>query len=119
MRKHVGLKTKLAAALRELAEIPMDDARLMTADQVLSLFQWDHTIYHADGGSDEHYNLTPLLIKQHREKTAKVDVPQIAKTKRITRAHRDFVQRLLAPRDERQPRKSKWPKRSIKKPSRK
>jgi hypothetical protein len=117
VRKHVGLKTKLAAALRELAEIPMDHAREMTADQVLSLFQFNHILLHADNKQeswvDEHWNIEPLLIKAHRERTAKIDVPQVAKTKRISKEHQDFVQRLLAPRDERQPRRSKWPKRKM------
>lgn len=120
MRKHVGLKTKLAAALRELAKIPMDHACQMTADQVIGLFEFNHTLYWVDNKHepwvDEHWNIEPLLIRAHRERTAKIDVPQIAKTKRISRAHQDFVQRLLAPRDEREPRRSKWPKRKMRKP---
>ena len=40
-------------------------------------------------------NLTPRLIVAHRVKT-KVDVKEIAKTKRITAEQQEFQQRLLA-----------------------
>ena len=113
MRKHISLKTKLAAALRELAHIPMDHAALMTADQIISLFEFHHIVYHADTANDEHWNIEPMLIKAHKERTARIDVPQIAKTKRISKAHEEFRARLLQPRDERPPRKSKWPKRTL------
>lgn len=123
MRKAVSLKSKLAAALRELAEIPMDHARQMTADQVISLFQFNHILLHRDHQHepwvDDHWNIEPLLIKAHRERTAKIDVPQIAKTKRISQAHEEFRARLLQPRDQRLPRQSKWPKRSLMKKSKK
>lgn len=105
-RKDPTLKDKLAATLRELGRIPYDHARLMTADQVISLFQFDHGIYHVHEGSDEHWNLTPLFIMPHREKT-KVDIKQIRKTDRISRAHEDFRNQLLKP-EPRKERRSKW-----------
>lgn len=114
-RKKISDTTKLAAALRELFQIPHWHAKLMTEDQLLSLFEWHHNEYHATEGSDEHWNLEPLTIKGHRARTAKIDIPQIAKTKRIKKEHDDFVRRLLAPRDERPQRQSKWPKRSFQK----
>lgn len=107
-RKHISLKTKLAAALREMAHIPRADAELMTEDQVLSLFQWHHTVYHTDSADDAHYNLEPMLIRAHRERTAKIDVPQIAKTKRISRAQAEFRQRLLTPKPDRPAKQSRW-----------
>lgn len=114
-RAHVNLKTKLAAALRELARIPVDHAQLMTADQLISLFQWDHNLYHVHDGGDEHYNLTPMMIASHREKTAKIDVPQIAKTRRISREQEAFRQRLLTPREDRPVRKSRIQSRGFEK----
>lgn len=111
IRKHIGLKTKLAATLRELFRIPYDHAKLMSEDQVIALAHFDHVVYHAQDGGDDHHNLTPMLIADHREKTAKIDIPQIAKTKRITKAHEQFRQRLLTPRDQRTPRTSRWGKR--------
>src|SRR5258708_500593 len=89
-RKKISLKTQLAAALLQIRDasserlIPHDDAKLMSACQIISLFHLDHQpIPHADGGPDEPWNLTHLFIGAHREKTAKRDIPQIAKGKRI------------------------------------
>lgn len=110
-RKHIGLKTKLAAALRELAGIPYDHAKLMSEDHIISLFHFDHTIYHSQDGADAHYNLTPMLIEAHRVKTRTVDVPQIAKTKRISKKQEEFRALMLTPRDQRPPKKSRWPSR--------
>lgn len=108
VRKHISYKTKLAAALRELAKIPRDHAEQMTEDQILSLFQFNHIVYHADTANDEHYNLDPMLIRAHRERTAKIDIPQIAKTKRISATQVEFRARLLTPRDERPKKQSRW-----------
>lgn len=114
-RKEPTLKAKLAAAVRELLGIPFEHAQLMTEDQMLSLIQWDHILYHSqnrdDPDVDSHWNLDPLTIKGHRIKTAKKDVPQIAKTKRIAKDTEEFRRRLLTPRDERPPKQSRWGKR--------
>lgn len=107
-RKEPTLTAKLAAALRELFQIPHEHAKLMTDEQVLSLFQWHHIEYHATGGSAEHWNLDPLTIRGHRARTAKIDVPQIAKTRRISRENEAFRARMLMPRADREPKKSKW-----------
>lgn len=108
-RKEPTLKAKLAAALRELFKIPYEHAKLMTDEQVLSLFQWQHIHYHSQNRDepwvDAHWNLEPLLIGDHKEITAKVDLPQIGKTRRITKAQEEFRQRLLTPRDQRPPKK--------------
>lgn len=93
-RAHIPLKEKLAAALSQMLRddgngklvpiIPYDDAKQMTADQILSLFAWDHyPIRKVDGGADRHFNLVPRLIGEHRTKTATVDVPQMRKADRI------------------------------------
>lgn len=108
-RKEPGLKQKLAAALREIAGISMDHARLMHADQIISLFHFHHIEYHAQDGADEHWNLDPLLIAPHKERTAKIDIPQIAKTKRLSKEHEEFQRRILTPRDERPKKKGTFP----------
>lgn len=110
-RRHISLEQKLAAAIRELFQIPHEHAKLMTADQMLSLVEWHHIEYHATEGSDEHWNLDPMTIKGHKARTAKIDLPQIAKTKRITKAHEEFRRTILTPRDERLPKQSRWGKR--------
>lgn len=113
-RSHIPLKTQLAAALVQIGGIPYDDAKAMTADQVISLFHRDHYPRRKeDGGSDEHYNLHWKFIGAHREKTAKVDRPQSAKGKRLRDEQENFRRRLLAKdRGERQP-QSRWPKRKM------
>jgi hypothetical protein len=116
-RGYIKLTDKLAAALRELFQIPYEHAKLMSAEQVLSLVQWNHIHYHADmkddPDRDAHWNLEPMLIQTHRERTAKIDIPQIAKTKRISKQHEEFKRLMLTPRDERLERKSRWPSRKF------
>lgn len=105
MRKHISLKTKLAAVLLQLREYGSDgqwlpiidhfDAKHMSADQIISLFHFDHyPVPHAEGGPDEPWNLQAELIQSHHEKTRKRDVPQIAKNKRIKRKHDRHVERI-------------------------
>lgn len=114
-RKEPTLKAKLAAVVRQLLGIPFDHARLMTDDQVISLVQFNHILYHADHKHepwvDDHWNLEAMTIMAHRERTAKIDIPQIAKTRRITKSEAEFRERLLTPRDQREPKKSRWGKR--------
>lgn len=93
--------------------IDWEHAKLLSSTQIVSLFQFDHyPIRHEAGGPAEPWNLVPRLIVLHREKTKK-DVGEIAKIKRVNRAEEEFRQRLLTPRDQRQRRKSRWPRRPI------
>lgn len=88
-----SLKIKLAAALLQLRDergellIPHEHAKLMTADQIISLFAFDHyPIRYDDGGPAEPWNLQPLTILAHRRKTAKIDIPQMRKADRLRKA---------------------------------
>jgi len=83
-RRKITLKTKLAAALLKLGDIPYDDAKTMGEDNLISLYQWDHNILHAHDGPDAFWNIEPKLIREHREKT-KNDIAIAAKIKRLTR----------------------------------
>lgn len=106
-RPRIPLKTRLAAALCQMLRpnaegkwervIDHASAKAMTEDQVLSLWNWDHDPIpkHRDG-PDAHWNLTPRPILEHREKTAKVDVPGAAKDKRITAKQAQFRRLMLA-----------------------
>jgi hypothetical protein len=111
-RKEPTLTAKLAACIRELLGIPYEHAKLMTDDQMISLIQFDHIHHHAlnkhEPWVDEHWNLDPLTIMIHRVKTRTIDVPQIAKTKRLTREHEEFQRLMLTPRAERPVKKSRW-----------
>jgi hypothetical protein len=93
-RKAIGLRTKLASALLQMLRpngdgtfariIPHEHAKLMSDEQIISLFHFDHyPIPHAHGGPDEAWNLDPLPIAEHRNKTRVADIPAIAKSKRI------------------------------------
>jgi hypothetical protein len=89
-RKYISWKTRCASAVLALMDqtdpggLGYAEAKLMTEDQFLSLFQWDHNMLHAFEGEDRdsYYNLTPMLIMAHRRKT-KADAKIIAKSKRI------------------------------------
>jgi hypothetical protein len=107
-RKKISDSTKLASALRELAmtlrvekdgqlvpAITHQQAKSMSGKEIEALWHFDHNIPHAIGGTDDHWNLTPRLVDDHRAKTAKLDVPQIAKTKRITAKEQVFRESLL------------------------
>jgi len=87
---------QLAAALLALGDIPFDDARLMTAKQIIGLYQFDHWPIRVEAGGDNHpSNLRPLLIKPHRKKTAE-DNAEIGKIRRTRRAQDEHDQRMRA-----------------------
>ena len=90
------LMERLAAALAQLWKIPHEHQKLMTAEQVISLGEVDHGVHHAIGGQHVHHNYTWRQILDHREKTAKIDIPQIYKTDRISTEQEAFRSRLLA-----------------------
>lgn len=114
-RSHISLETKLAAALLALGHVDHSHAKLMTASQICSLYAFDHyPIPHAEDGPSAPWNLVPRLIAAHREKTATVDVPRIAKNKRVTAKHEEFRRRLLAKEPGASARPpSRWPKRGF------
>lgn len=121
-RKNPTLTIKLAATLLMLTDadgaplIPHEHAKLMSAEQIISLFQFDHyPIRHEAGGPAEPWNLTPRLIALHRVKTATVDIPEVAKIKRVVPAEQEFRARLLAKTDPDQVAPAK-PKSSIRSP---
>jgi hypothetical protein len=94
--------------------IPHDVAKQLTAKQIIRRFHFDHyPVPHAHGGSDHPSNLTPLPVVVHRTKTAKIDIPMIAKTKRVTAARKDFVRRVLGPVKRKKRHASRWPKRKF------
>ncbi len=105
-RSYVPLPERLAATLAcLLPQEQRDDLRRrkVTAEAVLALFHFDHIVFHAHGGAAKWWNLDPKLVAVHREKTAKIDVPAIAKGKRIRRANDEFSRRLLAKSEGPQP----------------
>jgi hypothetical protein len=86
------LETKLAATLLALRDIPYEHAKQLSAKQIISRYQFDHyPMRKSDGGPDEPWNLRPLLIAAHREKTAKIDAPARAKDRRIESKWKHFM----------------------------
>lgn len=77
-RDHISTEDKLAAALLLLGLVPYEDAKAMGRTNFLSLFHYDHNIRHGEDGSDEFFNLAPMLIPAHRKKTAEKDAPEMA-----------------------------------------
>lgn len=105
------MANKLASALNTLR--PVDGAHQMTAAQLASLFNFDHAVLHAHGGSDHFTNLTPIFIGEHRAKT-KVDIGKVAKAKRLSAEQEEHRRRMLQPAAKRKAqKKSRWPKRKI------
>lgn len=115
-RANIRLSTKLASALCHMLRddgtgkfvpiITREQAKRMTEKEVLAVFDWDHDpIPKAHGGEDVHHNLTPRPKPEHREKTAKRDIPMISKVKRLTKAQEETRRRILAraPGEKRKP----------------
>ena len=77
--------------------IDHDTAKLLTADQIISLFHKDHwPIRKEQGGPDLPWNIIFRPIMAHRHKTATKDIPEIAKGHRITAANEEFRRKMLA-----------------------
>lgn len=120
-RAYIPLKVQLAAALLQIRDaegrpaITHEHAKLMTADQVISLFQRDHyPIRKENGGPDLHWNLMFLFIGAHRAKTSTIDVPQSAKVRRLSAGQEDFRTRVLArPCGEKRQTNGRWPKQKL------
>lgn len=85
-RRHISLKKRCAIFALALGDVPYNDAKLMTEDQILSLYQLDHNMLHSSKvkNTDAYWNYTPRLIAEHRAKT-KLDAKVIAKSRRIRR----------------------------------
>jgi hypothetical protein len=98
-RAHISMQTKLASALLKLADVPYEHAKLMSPQQIISLYQFHHNILHSTVPVDEFWNLEPLLIGEHRGRFQQ-DAAVAAKIKRL--------------RGEKKARPKKlWPKRKI------
>lgn len=107
-RKDPTLRQIAAAAVAQILDIPREHLKEMTTEQVLSLVHIDHdpvpvAVAVSIGWTPEQYNhpsnLSIRAILDHREKTAKRDIPAIAKSDRVEEAHAAFRQKVLAKTD--------------------
>lgn len=112
-RKDPNMTEKYAALVMTLVVevdgelVPLvsrEEAKQMTAEQIASLVHADHdpipfAIARDLGMTPKEYNhptnITIRPILAHRIKTAKHDVPQIAKGNRISAEQQDFQRRML------------------------
>lgn len=107
--------------------VTRDEAKLMTAEQIFSLTQRDHDPIRVEtaialGWTPRQYNhptnISVKAIKSHRVKTAKKDIPEIAKGDRITAEQAEHRRRMLAKAGEivvaaKKKFKRRWPKRPM------
>jgi hypothetical protein len=94
-RGYISFRTKYAAALRIIGGISYEHAKAMHEEQMISLFQVNHDIQHGVKPIDEHWNLTPMLRPEHKDRFAE-DNRVVKKVVRIERANNAAVSRLLA-----------------------
>jgi hypothetical protein len=90
------MKTQLAAALLGRGEIPWKDACKMGEANFLSLYERHHVKRRAEGGGDEFHNLEWMLYVEHRKRTREIDVPAIAKNKRLRHKQERHLARMAA-----------------------
>jgi hypothetical protein len=124
------LKQIAAAAIVTLLKLPHRQAQEMTSDEIIRLVEKDHypvpyAIARDLGWPPDRYNhpsnLELVAPIDHAKKTAKVDTPQVAKSKRITTKHEDFRRKMLAKTEpdcdvvQTAPRKAKIPTRGFQK----
>lgn len=102
-RKTPGLRVKLEALLRHGPVLDAEGNRITDLAQI----EWDHCPplmqreyqpSHMDtipAANDPEF-LIPRAIKAHQKKTAQTDIPEIAKTKRLSDEQRQFRRRILS-----------------------
>lgn len=102
-RSHVSLKTKLAATLLALGHIPHEEAKLLTPDEIVSRFNFDHyPIRHEAGGPAAPWNLVPRLCAEHSRRTnvdngtGRSDRRDIARSRKIAGNHATFLESQAA-----------------------
>jgi hypothetical protein len=121
-RRNPNLHEKTAACLLMLKRgngewlIPEPLRSKGSARDIVQAVEWHHENYYAEGGDTSPQMLTPLAPEDHRERTSKIDIPRIAKNKRIAKKcseHADRMAMKAAGDSPKNPKKSRWPKRKF------
>ena len=96
-RKHFSRAARYAAVILDLKRgdgrpfIDRDRAKQMTANEIIEEFESltidAHVVAHALGGSTHPTNMTIMEKERHDRETRKIDIPAIAKTKRLAKSH--------------------------------
>lgn len=92
--KPLTLRQKLDAALRALGL--SEEMIEWQHDPPIQLRVWVPDRQDTEPPSRDPNYVTPMRKSDHREVTAKVDIPAIAKTKRMAGDHAEFVSAILA-----------------------
>lgn len=101
-RRDPSIKQIAAMFAARFLGLSHEETKRLTPDEILSRLQIDHypvpfAIARDLGWEPGQYNhpsnLQPLLPADHGKKSAKVDTPQIAKSKRVAASHKQFVAR--------------------------
>lgn len=93
-RKGMSLSVKLEAALRALGMEPKTVE--FQHDPPLGVRIWVPERNDYDPPENDPRYIVPMAKEDHREVTAKRDIPAIAKTKRLSKTHEEFRQKMLA-----------------------
>lgn len=112
-RDKIPVGTKLAACLILLG-FDLDEPIEWHHSPPIAQRAWDGRAY--DPPANDPYYIVPMGKAAHRKRTAEIDIPAIAKTKRITKAQEEFRTRMLAKStgEPAPPRKGRqWPKRAF------
>jgi hypothetical protein len=72
------------------------ELRNATAAEICKAVQYQHEDYFALSQSHDPRMLTPMRPEDHKEITAKVDIPRIAKIKRSSKKQEEFRRKMLA-----------------------
>jgi hypothetical protein len=127
-RAHISLTTKLAATLLQLRGnggkrlIPHEHAKNMTAEQIVSLYEFHHNpIPKAEpfNGPDEPWNLEPRMIADHSHSTNKdngtgrSDRKVIARTRKSIKKKNAREAKERGETDGKREFKRSWPKREL------
>lgn len=80
--------------------VSREEAKSLSSREICDLFRSRTQIAHrapsAITGNHHPTNLEFMATAQHRRETVEIDVPEIAKTKRIAKKHNEFKARLLS-----------------------
>lgn len=107
-RPHMSMQAKLLAALRA-AGLDPDQGIEWHHDPPLQQRVWDPFIQDTSPTANDPRFIVPLQKAAHRERTAKHDVPEIAKTRRLAKGQEAFRAKMLE-QDKDQPasKRTRW-----------
>lgn len=102
-RPHIPLKVKLESVLIHGPIFDSDGERVceieaLDFDHQPPLMQrvWNEKAQDTEPPANDPRYLVPMARADHRKKTAKKDIPQIAKTKRLANDQEEFVRKILS-----------------------